>query len=725
VDISGLSTPGTTAGFIRTDDVGSNFFRLGSKTLTVGGSNASTVVSGVIADGGVAGGVGGSIVKVGTGTMTYGGPAANTYTGTTFVNEGRLVLNKVVEAIRGPLVIGDGVGAVASAVVEAIGNPNNIQDSQAVTVNRDGDFVLGFGLPEVIGTLTVDRGFVSMFSTARLTVGGPLTMTGGTLAQAGGGTPATIVLGNAAIHATSTSDELAAIIAAPIDLTTSHAFTVGDGPGATDLLVSGNIGNFAAVGSIVKSGAGLMILSGTNQFTGSTTLAEGTLSVSSDLNLGSPTSRLVFDGGTLQTTAGFTLNSLRGITLNAGGGAIEVTRDLVTYLGIIAGEGSLTKTGTGILGIGGAAGNTYTGTTTVNEGILALSKTALNQAILGPLVIGDGIGATNSAAVVTGNQISDTAAVTIWSDGRLEIGNFSNEAIGSLTIAGGNVVMGITSVFSIAGAIDMSGGRISSGNATLLGNVAATSDAAGHAATITSNTDLGGATRTFTVNDGPGNIDLAFSNPIGNGGITKTGAGTLALDGANSYAGLTTIIAGRLLLTGNISGSTTVIANSATLQGTGTTGPLTINSGATLIPGLNVGTLTTGNLTLSAGSTVAFDLAVANVVGSGINELVNINGNFTLDGTLVVTELPGFGEGTYPLFDYSGTLTNNGLEPEAGFLAMYPGSFIEIDTSNTRVNLVVVPEAGALLLTLSGGAALTLRRYRRGGNRGKLHGGLC
>src|SRR4030095_12674486 len=94
VDISGLTTPGTTAGYIVTDDTGSNFFRLGAKILTVGSSNASTTVRCVIADGGASGGVGGSIVKVGTGTMTYAGSFANIYTGTTYVNEGKLVLNK-------------------------------------------------------------------------------------------------------------------------------------------------------------------------------------------------------------------------------------------------------------------------------------------------------------------------------------------------------------------------------------------------------------------------------------------------------------------------------------------------------------------------------------------------------------------------------------------------------------------------------------------------------
>ncbi|MCI0331889.1 MAG: autotransporter-associated beta strand repeat-containing protein [Planctomycetes bacterium] len=58
--------------------------------------------------------------------------------------------------------------------------------------------------------------------------------------------------------------------------------------------------------------------------------------------------------------------------------------------------------------------------------------------------------------------------------------------------------------------------------------------------------DLGGATRTFNVADGTSNVDIAVNVPISNGGLTKTGLGTLALGSVNSYAGDTTVQAGRL-----------------------------------------------------------------------------------------------------------------------------------------------------------------------------------
>jgi autotransporter-associated beta strand protein len=84
LDISGLATGGTTAGSI--EGAGNVF--LGSKNLAVGGNNLSTTFSGVIQNGGNAGGTGGSLTKTGTGTLTLSG--ANTYTGGTTLLSGTL-----------------------------------------------------------------------------------------------------------------------------------------------------------------------------------------------------------------------------------------------------------------------------------------------------------------------------------------------------------------------------------------------------------------------------------------------------------------------------------------------------------------------------------------------------------------------------------------------------------------------------------------------------------
>ena len=95
LDISGLTTAGMTAGSI----AGAGAFFLGSKTLTVGSNDMSTEVSGVISDGGIYGGKGCSLVKVGSGTLILSG--ANSYTGTTTLNAGALIVNGSIAASSG------------------------------------------------------------------------------------------------------------------------------------------------------------------------------------------------------------------------------------------------------------------------------------------------------------------------------------------------------------------------------------------------------------------------------------------------------------------------------------------------------------------------------------------------------------------------------------------------------------------------------------------------
>ena len=60
--------------------------------------------------------------------------------------------------------------------------------------------------------------------------------------------------------------------------------------------------------------------------------------------------------------------------------------------------------------------------------------------------------------------------------------------------------------------------------------------------------DLTGANRTFNVSNGASDVDLAINVPVINGGLTKSGLGTLALNGANTYTGDTIIQGGRLRL---------------------------------------------------------------------------------------------------------------------------------------------------------------------------------
>ncbi|MFL6823381.1 MAG: autotransporter domain-containing protein [Xanthobacteraceae bacterium] len=135
LDISGLTTAGMTAGSIE----GAGTFFLGSKSFTVGGSNLSTEVSGVISDGGVSGGKGGSLIKVGSGTLILSG--ANTYTGATTLNTGALIVNGSIAASSGLDVnagtLLGGVGTLPTTRINAGGtlSPGNSIGTIAVAGN--------------------------------------------------------------------------------------------------------------------------------------------------------------------------------------------------------------------------------------------------------------------------------------------------------------------------------------------------------------------------------------------------------------------------------------------------------------------------------------------------------------------------------------------------------------------------------------------------------------
>jgi autotransporter-associated beta strand protein len=107
--------------------------------------------------------------------------------------------------------------------------------------------------------------------------------------------------------------------------------------------------------------------------------------------------------------------------------------------------------------------------------------------------------------------------------------------------------------------------------------------------------DLLGGTRTLNIGGG---VDLSVAVAVSNGGLTKTGAGTLRLNSANTYTGGTTVSAGTLLVNnsaGSGTGAGTVSVNGGILGGTGAiAGALMLNSGGTLSPGIgtNIGTLT-------------------------------------------------------------------------------------------------------------------------------------
>ena len=170
--------------------------------------------------------------------------------------------------------------------------------------------------------------------------------------------------------------------------------------------------------------------------------------------------------------------------------------------------------------------------------------------VLGPVAIGDGVGAASSATLQLNApaQVSSGSAVSLKADGNFNL-NGNNDTIGALTMTAGLVSLGSAGTLTVAGAITMNGGTVNGSGTSQLslgGNVQATSSALSGQAFLTCNVALN-ATCTFTGRV-PGNTqpELTLTGVVSDGatvsGIFKNGTGQLdLLTSSNTFTGTTTI----------------------------------------------------------------------------------------------------------------------------------------------------------------------------------------
>jgi fibronectin-binding autotransporter adhesin len=163
--------------------------------------------------------------------------------------------------------------------------------------------------------------------------------------------------------------------------------TVGQHGSTASGLFSGAIqdGPNSTVG--LNLAGGFLVLTGSNTYTGGTTISGGVLNVSTDNNLGSASGGLTFNGGTLQFGSALNLASTRTITLNGGGGTFDTNGFNINISQGITGNGGFTKTGPGTVTLSGS--NSYSGGTVLNAGILIVNNA---QALgLGDVTVNAGI----------------------------------------------------------------------------------------------------------------------------------------------------------------------------------------------------------------------------------------------------------------------------------------------------------------------------------------------
>lgn len=593
-----------------------------------------------------------NLTKIGDGTLAFSG-SANTYTGDTLVNEGTLELGKSGESIpSGTLTIGDGTGV---DVVREV-SPGYQIATIPIVINSSGLLDLN-GRNDTVGALTFN--------------GGDVVTGAGTL----------YLGGNVTVNADPSS---AASISGKLGLGAStRTFTVADSSFTPDLSISASV---SGSGGLIMNGDGTLLLGSSNSFGGLVTVKSGsTLLVEDDFALGSTNNgAIVNTGGRLlvryNTQVGnepITINgdgpfhngcfggvsgnnSWNGdVTLNSDSmiGAFPGTSDQFVLNGAIGGPWNLVKSGPSMLIFDGSAANTYTGSTTVKEGTLVLSKSGLNAAIQGPVIVGDGVGGSNAdvlrlAAV---NQIVNTAPVFVDSSGLYDMNGFG-DAIGSLS-GNGNVQLGSANM----------------------------------------NLGFDNSTATFS-----GIID-------GTGGINKFTAttGTQIFNGDNTYTGITFVNGGTLVVNGSQPQSSVTVGSSGTLAGNGTVGTLTVNGN--LAPGASPGILTSSNLTFTAGGAYSVELTGPNP-GTDYDQ-VNVRGTNNLGGAVlhmaasfVTPVTPG---------DQLRIINNDGGEAVTGTFAGLPdGSAINQDGytfvisygNDVVLTVTNVPGAGgAAVVTMGNG----------------------
>ncbi|MDP4006071.1 autotransporter domain-containing protein, partial [Methylobacterium sp. NEAU K] len=353
------------------------------------------------------------------------------------------------------------------------------------------------------------------------------------------------------------------------------------------------LASFASIpirGSLIKLGGGTLTLTGTNTYSGGTTLAGGILSVARDASLGAGSAPLTFDGGILQVTGtGFTATP-RPITWADGGGGLDIAdpANTFTLAQSLSGPGGLAKLGAGTLALSGT--NSYAGPTLVAAGILQASG---------------------------GNAIGDRSAVLVGAGATLALAD--SETVGSLA-GQGRVALGSArltaggdgSSTTFAGTLDGSGGLTKAGIGTL--TLTGANTYAGGTTIAAGTLQVGaGGTAGSLVGDVADAGTLAFNRAddttftgivSGTGDLVQRGPGTLTLTAAHGFTGLTTVAAGGLSLTATASlVSPVVTLAGTTLTNAGTLAGGLTNAGTATTSGTIAGGLTnTGSLTATAGA---------------------------------------------------------------------------------------------------------------------------
>lgn len=444
----------------------------------------------------------------------------------------------------------------------------------------------------------------------------------------------------------------------------SHSVTAGiamaydteAGVAANSGLTLGSVLSGNAV--LSKTGEGTLILGGANTYSGGTRILGGVLGISSDANLGTvtPGNTLVISNATLLSTASFTVNGARSISIAGTNGSIDVL-DLteLTYNGDILGNAQLTKAGLGTLSLGDS--DAFTGPTFVSQGTVNLttSNALANSVVtvaagafvlnnmtgtdvaIGNLEGGGDVNAGSNNLIVGGEGQNSSFSGTVTVAGTNEFvktGAGTMELSGTVTTPGGSTVIEQGAI-RLAGADRLDTNAAVNVGASGLLDLNANSQRVSGLAGTGLITNTAGSTGTLDVFIAGGNTNQFNGTIAGQTDLRKSGTGLFELAGNNTHSGDTTVAGGFLRLSGTASNSLVIVEDTATFGGTGTAGGLLVLDGGTVSPGASPGTLSiTGNVVWNGGGNYnwqVFDANTNNAPGlSNTWDLIDAGGQLDL-----------------------------------------------------------------------------------------------
>lgn len=605
----------------------------GSLTFYVNGSSNTLTVESPLTNG-----TSGGITKSGNGTLILSGN--NLQTGTTSINEGtvqlsgsgRLSGSNVTTTIRQGATLdlngvstGSAIGQFnnngivtnsnATAALLQVGNNNGTGDSRGVIED-------GLGVISVTKVGTGGQNWLGLNTyTGVTTIGSTGLVTVDTLANGG--------------------------VASGIGASSSAA---------ANLVFNGSTGGLAYAGNIANGNLNLGSSSATTDrlFTLAGTGARLSSTVSNN-------------NAIVWSNTGAIVHGIVGpqlLTFEGTSGGDNTFNPQLTDSGVDANITGVTKTGTGQWNLGNP-NNTYTGTTAVQNGILALNSAGALPAN-SPVVLGSTT--TSGILQASGTLARDLTATPTPGVGTITWGGTT----GSGGFAAHSAPLTVT-LNSGAGLTWGSGGFVGTGgiqalvfnSATSLSNV-----------TLTNAIDLGAAARTITVNDN-GNTGADYATLSGalsgtGGSLFKNGAGILLLGAANSYTGTTSVDAG------------TIIVSSLGAS----TGSLSSSVGASGVTMDNTNAIVLGNATTTGG--------ILQYVGSGETSDRKIR----LRGTTAGNQIHADGSGPLILTNVAHDTTETGAKT------------LSLRGTNTAGNMITSTlsdnSGGVLSVTVDGSATWIL-----------------